>query len=154
MNAMRQDAWTEYDDSKLAETTIRHIKEGGTQLSAFAEVGQIIGRTQAACGFRWNSYLRKLYDKEVRQAKTERQKLQVDRRKVSYKKRVEVLTWREGADPTEWMSQVQYWLTKWRELHLELAEKTSELERLRKENDDYRTLLQLLDRARNMSIPS
>jgi hypothetical protein len=98
--------------------------------------------------------LRKLYDKEVRQAKTERQKLQVDRRKVSYKKRVEVLTWREGADPTEWMSQVQYWLTKWRELHLELAEKTSELERLRKENDDYRTLLQLLDRARNMSIPS
>ncbi len=59
MTAVRQDAWSEEDDLILAEVTLRQIREGGTQLAAFEEVGERIGRTAAACGFRWNSFVRK-----------------------------------------------------------------------------------------------
>lgn len=59
MTAVRQDAWSTEDDLILAEVTLRHIREGSTQLAAFEEVGEKIGRTSAACGFRWNSCVRK-----------------------------------------------------------------------------------------------
>ncbi|WP_232698364.1 RsfA family transcriptional regulator [Brevibacillus daliensis] len=75
MVASRQDAWTEDDDLVLAEVTLRHIREGGTQLAAFEEVGQRLGRTAAACGFRWNSTVRKQYDAAIAIAKTQRQQL-------------------------------------------------------------------------------
>ena len=74
MSAVRQDAWTPEDDLMLAEVTLRHIREGSTQLSAFEEVGQRIGRTPAACGFRWNSCVRKKYDAAIQIAKAQRQK--------------------------------------------------------------------------------
>lgn len=35
MTAIRQDAWSVEDDLILAEVTLRHIREGGTQLAAF-----------------------------------------------------------------------------------------------------------------------
>jgi prespore-specific regulator len=74
MSAVRQDAWSDDDDLILAEVTLRHIREGGTQLSAFEEVGERIGRTSAACGFRWNSYVRKKYEPAIQIAKAQRQK--------------------------------------------------------------------------------
>ncbi len=74
MVANRQDAWTEDDDLLLAEVTLRHIREGGTQLSAFEEVGQKLSRTAAACGFRWNSLVRKKYEAAIRIAKSQKQK--------------------------------------------------------------------------------
>jgi len=58
----------------LAEVTLRHIREGSTQLAAFEEVGQRIARTSAACGFRWNSCVRKRYDEAIALAKQQRQK--------------------------------------------------------------------------------
>ncbi len=75
MVASRQDAWTEDDDLVLAEVTLRHIRDGGTQLAAFEEVGQRLGRTAAACGFRWNSAVRKRYDAAIAIAKGQRQQL-------------------------------------------------------------------------------
>ena len=54
MATTRQDAWTDDEDLLLAEVVLRHIREGGTQLSAFKEVGRNLSRTPAACGFRWN----------------------------------------------------------------------------------------------------
>ncbi|MBG9788304.1 MULTISPECIES: RsfA family transcriptional regulator [Brevibacillus] len=75
MVASRQDAWTEDDDLVLAEVTLRHIREGGTQLAAFEEVGQRLGRTSAACGFRWNSTVRKQYDAAISIAKAQRQQM-------------------------------------------------------------------------------
>ncbi|GAA4715454.1 RsfA family transcriptional regulator [Brevibacillus fulvus] len=75
MVASRQDAWTEDDDLVLAEVTLRHIREGGTQLAAFEEVGQRLGRTAAACGFRWNSSVRKRYEAAIAIAKGQRQQL-------------------------------------------------------------------------------
>ncbi|GAE94123.1 prespore specific transcriptional activator RsfA [Gracilibacillus boraciitolerans JCM 21714] len=39
MAKVRQDAWSHEDDLLLAETVLRHIREGSTQLKAFDEVG-------------------------------------------------------------------------------------------------------------------
>lgn len=74
MTAVRQDAWGPDDDLILAEVTLRHIREGSTQLAAFEEVGEKIGRTSAACGFRWNSCVRKRYEDAIQIAKQQRQK--------------------------------------------------------------------------------
>lgn len=74
MATIRQDAWTADDDLILAEVTLRHIREGSTQLRAFEEVGERIGRTAAACGFRWNSSVRKKYEAAIAIAKAQRQK--------------------------------------------------------------------------------
>ncbi|QAY65409.1 RsfA family transcriptional regulator [Paenibacillus protaetiae] len=74
MTAVRQDAWSPDDDLILAEVTLRHIREGSTQLAAFEEVGERIGRTSAACGFRWNSCVRKRYEDAIQLAKQQRQK--------------------------------------------------------------------------------
>ncbi len=156
MSAIRQDAWTEHDDRVLAEVTIRHIKDGGTQLSAFAEVGQQIGRTQAACGFRWNSYLRKQYDQDIRHAKTQRQRMQIDKRKLSISKegvvaeRKSIRLAGEGSF-SELAEHLQQWLKKLRDMDSKLSLSAMEVERLRKENEDYRALLQILDRARIMN---
>jgi len=74
MTAARQDAWSPDDDLILAEVTLRHIREGSTQLAAFEEVGRRIARTSAACGFRWNSCVRKRYHEAINIAKQQRQK--------------------------------------------------------------------------------
>lgn len=72
MGTNRQDAWTKEEDMLLAEVTLRSIREGGTQLSAFEEAGRILGRTPNACGFRWNSAVRKAFTNEIREAKSAR----------------------------------------------------------------------------------
>lgn len=69
---VRQDAWTEEDDLLLAETVLRHVREGSTQLNAFEEVGDKLNRTSAACGFRWNAVVRHNYEKALQLAKKQR----------------------------------------------------------------------------------
>lgn len=92
MVASRQDAWTDDDDLVLAEVTLRHIRDGGTQLAAFEEVGQRLGRTAAACGFRWNSAVRKRYDAAIAIAKGQRQQLKKTGRAVTAAVRTEFAT--------------------------------------------------------------
>lgn len=65
----RQDAWTKEDDLLLAETVLRHIRSGSTQIKAFDEVGDALNRTSAACGFRWNAEVRPNYEDAVQLAK-------------------------------------------------------------------------------------
>ncbi|KEF39395.1 transcription factor, RsfA family [Schinkia azotoformans MEV2011] len=69
---IRQDAWSHEDDLLLAETVLRHIREGSTQLNAFEEVGDKLNRTSAACGFRWNAEVRKKYYQAMELAKKQR----------------------------------------------------------------------------------
>ncbi|MBD8069307.1 RsfA family transcriptional regulator [Bacillus sp. PS06] len=69
---VRQDAWSHEDDLLLAETVLRYIREGGTQLGAFEEVGDHLNRTSAACGFRWNAEVRKNYEQAIAIAKRQR----------------------------------------------------------------------------------
>ncbi|KAB7707513.1 RsfA family transcriptional regulator [Bacillus aerolatus] len=68
----RQDAWSEENDLLLAETVLRHVREGSTQLNAFEEVGDQLNRTSAACGFRWNAVVRHQYEKALSLAKKQR----------------------------------------------------------------------------------
>ncbi|MFD1018866.1 RsfA family transcriptional regulator [Thalassobacillus hwangdonensis] len=72
MAKVRQDAWSHEDDLLLAETVLRHIREGSTQLRAFDEVGDALNRTSAACGFRWNAEVRQKYDQAIDIAKKQR----------------------------------------------------------------------------------
>ena len=69
---MRNDSWSPEEDTILAETVLRFIRQGGTQLGAFAEVGETTGRTAAAVGFRWNNNVRKRYEDSIIIAKRER----------------------------------------------------------------------------------
>ncbi|CAM3695546.1 RsfA family transcriptional regulator [Mesobacillus zeae] len=75
MTLTRQDAWTQDEDLLLAETVLRHIRDGGTQLKAFEEVGKRLSRTAAACGFRWNSFVRKQFQSGIELAKKHRKEL-------------------------------------------------------------------------------
>jgi prespore-specific regulator len=191
MTAVRQDAWSDEDDLILAETTLRHVREGSTQLSAFEEVGEKIGRTAAACGFRWNSFVRKKYEAAIQIAKAQRQK-----RNQSKRSAMATVSGFGGAagDGGEASSRVDAiseevisidavirFLRQWkgtyqdmnrhlRSLEKELNEAKQELGQLREEkarlsaqvndvetdyrvvNDDYKALIQIMDRARKLAF--
>lgn len=72
MSIARQDAWSQDEDVILAEVVLRHIRDGSTQLKAFEEVGKRLARTSAACGFRWNSFVRQQYKSGIELAKKQR----------------------------------------------------------------------------------
>lgn len=177
MTTLRQDAWTEDDDLLLAEVTLRHIREGSTQLAAFEEVGEKLGRTPAACGFRWNSVVRKNYISAIQIAKSQRQ--------GNKKRRNTPVTLNEDldkqGDSTVSLTAVIRFLRQHkheysemskqvRHLEKKLAERDAEYLRLEAEynelkkrvdhtqadyqtiNDDYKTLIKIMDRARKLAI--
>ncbi len=180
MVANRQDAWTTEDDLLLAEVTLRHIREGGTQLSAFDEVAERMGRTPAACGFRWNSFVRKKYVQAIAIAKAQRQKNKQNRTVYSKKEPVveatDIKTDNTFEEQISFDSIIRYlknhkareqeWMKEFRTLEHNLKEREDELRRLRDENqrmkeeyssaktvnDDYRALVQIMDRARKIAI--
>lgn len=157
MAITRQDAWSTDDDLILAEVTLRHIREGGTQLGAFEEVGERIGRTAAACGFRWNSCVRKKYEAAIQIAKSQRQKRNQQKKQMASNRQMAAISTlvdeEEGYDKHEsvfeeslsidavirflrqWKSTVQEYSRKTRSLEKELKEKDEELERLTSENE-------------------
>ncbi|MCS7463429.1 RsfA family transcriptional regulator [Paenibacillus doosanensis] len=157
MTAIRQDAWSDEDDLILAEVTLRHIREGSTQLTAFEEVGEKIGRTAAACGFRWNSFVRKKYEAAIQIAKAQRQKRNQQKKHTAFaavSSSSAVLEHAEHAKSGDSFSEesisidaVIRFLRQWkgtyqemsrhiRHLEKELSEKQDELDRLRSENDE------------------
>lgn len=175
MAMKRQDAWTEGDDQVLAEVTLRHIREGGTQLSAFEEVAHRLGRTPAACGFRWNSTVRKSFEQAIQSAKKERQR----RNRRTYRS-VPIKEHLTESSPVYSIDHIIRYLRQYKhemnemrrlqkQLEKELAESESELQRLEKENeemrlklthmqsdyhlvnDDYRMLLKIMERAKKMA---
>ncbi|MEK8129701.1 RsfA family transcriptional regulator [Paenibacillus filicis] len=189
MTAIRQDAWSDEDDLILAEVTLRHIREGSTQLSAFEEVGEKIGRTAAACGFRWNSFVRKKYEAAIQIAKAQRQKRSQQRKHSNAFASVSGAV--EVAEPPglrsdgvveelsidavirflrQWKGSYQEMVRHLRQLEKEINEKHDELEKLRGENDllsrqvnavstdyrvvndDYKALIQIMDRARKLAF--
>lgn len=195
MTAVRQDAWSPDDDLILAEVTLRHIREGSTQLAAFEEVGERIGRTSAACGFRWNSCVRKRYEDAIQIAKQQRQKRNYlkkqtvtatsqvsslavyDTEERAYKH--DVSTMDEGISIDAVIRFLRSWKTTYQDLsrqiklfEKDLKDKEEELYRLRSENerlakeassaqtdyrtvnDDYKTLIQIMDRARRLTVLS
>ncbi|AWB45380.1 RsfA family transcriptional regulator [Paenibacillus sp. CAA11] len=193
MTAVRQDAWSAEDDLILAEVTLRHIREGSTQLTAFEEVGERIGRTAAACGFRWNSCVRKRYESAIQIAKAQRQKRNYLKKQPTLSGGA-VMASLNSADMemdlykadtvTEetisidavirflrsWKNTVQENNRQLKLLEKELLDKDQELMQLREENerlsaqvnevqtdyrvvnDDYKALIQIMDRARRLAF--
>lgn len=186
--AVRQDSWTADDDLILAEITLRHIREGGTQLKAFEEVGERIGRTAAACGFRWNSTVRKRYEDAIRIAKSQRQarnKAKSDHKALLNHTREDTAILSNEAQKATHdaisLDAVIRYLKEVKQAHSEMQRKIVDLEKevsdknekikqLEKENeqlskqvndvqsdyqvvnDDYKTLIQIMDRARKMAL--
>lgn len=192
MTAVRQDAWSQDDDLLLAEVTLRHIREGSTQLSAFEEVGERIGRTSAACGFRWNSFVRKQYEEAIQIAKQQRHKRnylkkqsaslpQVSSVQIYDTEETQVKYEQKSLEESLSIDAVIRFLREWKGTYQELTrqikqyeklsrDKDDELYRLRMENDrlskevnnvqldyrtvndDYKTLIQIMDRARRSIV--
>lgn len=179
MSVKRQDAWTPDDDLILAEVTLRHIREGGTQLNAFEEVAEKLGRTPAACGFRWNSLVRKKYEAAIQIAKSQRQKRSQERNARSRSRREEELNLVQDRTSSldaiirflrQHKAEVAEMKKRQQELEKEIAEQESQIEVLSSENeemknrlshvqtdyrvvnDDYKALIQIMDRARKLAI--
>ncbi|MEH7106215.1 MULTISPECIES: RsfA family transcriptional regulator [Bacillaceae] len=111
---VRQDAWTDENDLLLAETVLRHVREGSTQLNAFEEVGDKLNRTSAACGFRWNAVVRHRYEKALALAKKQRKQRQrilgreqSGKKKLLYNPPVPTMTMTETLDTAPLQSEMQ-----------------------------------------------
>lgn len=147
MTAIRQDAWTPDDDLMLAEVTLRHIREGSTQLSAFEEVGERIGRTSAACGFRWNSFVRKQYEEAIQIAKQQRHKRNYMRKQASALPQVSSVSVYEGEpqqaarslltiEDSHSFDAVIRFLREWKTAYQELSRQVRNYEKMLKEKDE------------------
>ncbi|OYD07839.1 RsfA family transcriptional regulator [Paludifilum halophilum] len=179
MAVKRQDAWTPDDDLILAEVTLRHIREGSTQLNAFEEVAEKLGRTPAACGFRWNSLVRKKYEAAIQIAKSQRQKRSQERGSHSRMRVEEGLSL--GQDRGSSLDAIIRYLRQHKaevaemrkrqaELEKEIEEQEEQIQTLSRENDemksrlshvqtdyrvvndDYKALIQIMDRARKLAL--
>ncbi|WP_040981611.1 RsfA family transcriptional regulator [Oceanobacillus jeddahense] len=197
MVKVRQDAWSHEDDLLLAETVLRHIREGSTQLNAFEEVGDHLNRTSAACGFRWNAEVRNKYDNAIDLAKRQRKE-----RKRALNKTVQAVPKANPIDSSEHIPSqqeetvdepvvqtnleptatfnldtvIKYLKSLKKELYTSNQSKSS-LQSLESENsslqtkveelqkkladteqqlqamkEDYQTFIQIMDRARKMTV--
>jgi len=190
---VRQDAWSHEDDLLLAETVLRHIREGSTQLNAFDEVGDKLNRTSAACGFRWNAEVRTKYESAIDLAKRQRKEKKRAISANSQKKRMPTITLsptyeqiKTDADdnslvipeePSLNLDMVIQFLKELKRDYHASNQSKSAMESLDKENtmlkekvqelqkqlsntesqmasiqDDYQTFIQIMDRARKMTV--
>ncbi|MGG0790124.1 MULTISPECIES: RsfA family transcriptional regulator [Bacillaceae] len=181
MTIARQDAWNHDEDLLLAEVVLRHIREGSTQLKAFEEVGKQLSRTSAACGFRWNSFVRKQYKSGIELAKKQRKEqvvnnpeMEMDSVAVAENVTIEEKTPEHEDKESITLQEVILYLTKMDEFFQldnkekeRISERSLFLERenarlleenvLLKENlkaveEDYRALMQIMERARKLSV--
>ncbi|EJP86270.1 RsfA family transcriptional regulator [Bacillus cereus] len=147
----RQDSWTDDNDLLLASTVLQNIRNGGTQLAAFKEVAKLLARTPAACGFRWNSYVRKQYQEEIQQAKQD-QKMgnnillspsEKEKNSLSITLDDIILflqNYKDVNELTELQNQIE---------DLE-TENQSLLQRITMYEEEYRMLLNHIDKTRNL----
>ncbi|ANB58606.1 transcription factor, RsfA family protein [Anoxybacillus sp. B7M1] len=173
MTSVRQDAWTQDEDLLLAEIVLRYIREGGTQLQAFEEVGRRLSRTAAACGFRWNSYVRKQYKEAIELAKKQRKEVKKERTQLVQKEagqgedKTAKLTWQDiiaflqryqqsSAQYQHVMDENRALKRDMEQLQQMITKLQLEKERLQKElkavQEDYKTFIGIMERARKMVI--
>ena len=186
MSIARQDAWNQDEDLLLAEVVLRHIREGSTQLRAFEEVGRQLSRTSAACGFRWNSFVRKQYKSGIELAKKQRKEYKTHEHSRLKDETEEELENVSKPIPQQETTQTPYvktsisiqdviaFLKEKEEIaklyqqdqqdhSVEFENLQLEIDRLRAENEtlktqlksveeDYRALLQIMERARKLIV--
>ncbi|EJS46216.1 TPA: RsfA family transcriptional regulator [Bacillus thuringiensis] len=149
----RQDSWTNDNDLLLASTVLQNIRNGGTQLAAFKEVAKLLARTPAACGFRWNSYVRKQYQEEIQQAKQNRkvgnsisptqQKKEANSLSMTLD---DIILFLQNYKKTNEFTNLQNQIK-----NLE-AENQSLLQRVTMYEEEYRMLLNHIDRSRSLVV--
>lgn len=132
----RKDTWKYEDDLILAEIVLNHMRSGETQTKAFEEAAKSLGRTSQACGFRWNSEVRKHHAKEIaniRSNKRKNQYVSVNNSEITAKNSVDEL-----------LQEVKI-------AAINLNEKIAELEHQMKVNSaqEYQRLAEILDQAQN-----
>jgi hypothetical protein len=181
MSPTRQDAWSQDEDLLLAEVVLRYIREGGTQLQAFEEVGKRLSRTSAACGFRWNSYVRKQYKSGIELAKKQRKELKNQSTSSNNQQPAPVLhpasiQEEEASDEINLQAVIHFLNRLYKKAEIstsiqedkeksygkikELEKQTyylaAENERLEKNlkaiEEDYRSLMEIMERARKMVV--
>jgi prespore-specific regulator len=178
MTTTRQDAWSKDEDILLAEIVLRHIREGGTQLQAFEEVGKLLTRTSAACGFRWNSYVRKQYKSGIELAKKQRKQLKKVNGTEEFASEAVITEPSPSSIPVQnqfdemllYLKDLYEKASKWEQENIDsstVKEKTKELEDklliLKKENQElqseldsmegaYKALVELMEKARQMVV--
>ncbi|WP_166786818.1 RsfA family transcriptional regulator [Jeotgalibacillus salarius] len=157
---LRQDGWTSHEDQLLKERVLAHIERGSTQLNAFEEIAIELNRTPAACGFRWNSCLRKECQKQISEAK----KVRYAKRREEEKKSVEKSSdW----NAEQLIMRMNQWISRLEqskpaeEMELRVIEAEKDREKLEKDNqllkeqiselkEDYHALLYLIEKARKL----
>lgn len=177
VKTMRQDAWTVEDDSILAEIVLKHIRDGSTQLAGFNEASRRLGRTAAACGFRWNACVRKQYRPSIegaKEARKERKSEQIQAQLEGGDYDHPTATLMSWAQVLRFLRQekntAQQWASRWRQAEREcvrLREQVAKLERAYGEASerltelerdyetvvtDYRSLVQIMERARKAAL--
>lgn len=151
---VRQDAWSEENDLLLAETVLRHVREGSTQLNAFEEVGDLLNRTSAACGFRWNAVVRTQYEKALGLAKKQRkQRNRMIEKKALYAPPVEgVLTMADVIGYLQSIESVDTVKAENERLRVENEQLQHRLDKIEQSSEimqeDYETLMKIMNRAR------
>lgn len=166
MMKVRQDGWTREEDQWLEEAVLSHIRNGSTQLRAFEEIAQKVNRTPAACGFRWNSCLRKECQKQIDQAKKERYASRKTSSSNESKPMINSpLEW--SADEmtkqlSKWIERISShdqsldWQTKYNSLQRNFEQVNKEKEKLEMKvqglEEDYRALLYLIEKARKLGV--
>lgn len=183
MAKVRQDAWTHEDDLLLAETVLRHIREGSTQLNAFEEVGDVLNRTSAACGFRWNAEVRNTYVHAIELAKRQRK----EKKRAEAKKPKRVVPTSEPSVQNnhtnlvlenelnlstviQYLQSLQYDVANKEEDQGKIASLTNENNELKNQNEtlekeltklterletveeDYTAFIQIMERARKLTL--
>ncbi|SFA69369.1 prespore-specific regulator [Lentibacillus halodurans] len=186
MTKVRQDAWSHEDDLLLAETVLRHIREGSTQLHAFEEVGDKLNRTSAACGFRWNAEVRNKYNDAIELAKRQRKEKKRAAAKNAKQPVVTVAQTKQAESAEaenvpeqqtltmdsviqflkqlkkdyQASNQSRQSLEQMKQENEKLREQVSELEskltrttkQLETVQEDYQVFMQIMDRARKMTV--
>jgi len=177
IRTMRQDAWTTEDDEVLAEIVLKHIRDGSTQLAGFNEASRKLGRTAAACGFRWNACVRKMQRPIIEVAKEERKERKSERVQAQLEggdidhPTATLMSW---AQVLRFLRQekntAQQWASRWRSAERQCSDwkvRFQELEkayravneahqRMSKDYEtvltDYRSMVQIMDRARKATF--
>ena len=174
--ALRQDGWTEEDDRILAEITLRNIRDGSTQTKAFEEAGERLNRTAGACAFRWATVVKHQYQAAVDAAKRharEMKKKRMQKRNINLEQISVVLEGDTEVDLDTVIRTIKVFKQKernYRTIMREYQRLEEENRLLRKENEllrrevnemhkrnlqqeeDYKTLLHIVNRARKMSL--
>ncbi len=177
LKTMRQDAWTTEDDAALAEIVLKHIRDGSTQLAGFNEASIQLGRTAAACGFRWNACVRKQYRGHIELAKEDRkecksQQIQAQMEGGDYDHPTATLmSWaqvlrflrQEKNTAQQWASRWRAaerdrndWRSKFHELEISHGNLQDEHRQLLRDfevvSQDYRSLVDIVERARKAAF--